>query len=115
MAVTIPCSPDGAARWVQRTSLAGRDYQLTFDWDTRTGHWSLTLADQDGVPIAEGIVLVTAWRLLHTVIDPRRPPGELVVVDAQGRNDLDPGFADLGAARFQLVYFDPGELGDALP
>ena len=55
------------------------------------------------------IALVTARRLLRGVVDTRRPAGELVVVDTQWRNDLDPGFSDLGS-RFVLVYFDPGEL-----
>ncbi len=114
MAVFIPCDPANAARWTQRTSLAGRDYQFDFDWNTRTGHWTLTLSDQDGSPIATGVVLVTGWRLLRTVIDPRRPPGDLVVIDTQGRNDLDPGFSDLGS-RFMLAYLDPGELVGILP
>lgn len=107
--VTIPCTPGAAAHWTQRTSLAGRDYVLTFRWNQRMGHWVLSLADQDGVMIRAGLVLATLAPLLRGVVDARRPPGELVVLDAAGTNDLDPGFSDLGA-RFQLCYADPGEL-----
>jgi hypothetical protein len=115
MAVFIPCEPANAARWSQRTNIAGREFVLTFDWNERTGHWSLTLADQDGTAIAAGLILATGARLLRGVVGTRRPPGELVVVDTLGVNDLDPGFLDLGA-RFALVYFDPGELTtDVLP
>jgi hypothetical protein len=48
--------------------------------------------------------------LLAGVIDARRPRGELIVVGALDRADLDPGFADLGDA-FVLIYFDAAELG----
>ena len=35
--------------------------------------------------------------------------GDLAVTDATGANDVDPGFADLGA-RFHLVYLTAAEL-----
>jgi hypothetical protein len=107
--VTIPCAAANSARWTQRTSVAGREYELAFDWNERRGRWSLSLADQDGSPIATGVTLVTSYPLLRGVIDPRRPPGDLFIVDTTGLNDLEPGFADLGT-RFVLAYFDPGEL-----
>lgn len=109
MAVTIPCVPNDGARWIQRTSLAGRDYVLSFDWIERAGHWIVSIADQDSVDIVTGIVLVVGAALLRGVTDTRCPPGDLLVVDTTGRNDIDPGYTDLGA-RFQLVYFDPGEI-----
>jgi hypothetical protein len=109
MSLAIPCQPIGVARWTQRTQLDGRDYQLTFQWNQRTGHWSLDLADQDGVAIRSGMVLVTGWPLLRGCVDARRPPGTLVIADSQRSNDLDPGFADLGG-RFQLLYFTAAEI-----
>lgn len=109
MASRIPCEPATAARWTQRTNLAGREYLFGFDWNERTGRWSLTLSDQDGEVIAAGLILATGARLLRGVVGMARPPGEIVVVDTQGLNDLDPGFLDLGS-RFALVYFDPGEI-----
>lgn len=113
MALLIPCTPGTASRWSQRTSLAGRDYVLSFDWLERAGQWRMSIADQDGSPIREGIALVTARRLLGGVVDARRPPGELVVVDTLNLYDLDPGFSDLGA-RFALAYLDPSEVPDGL-
>jgi len=108
--VYLPCTPGGAASWEQRTTLDGREFVLAFDWNQRTGQWSLALADQDGVAIASGRALVVGHALLQGCVDPRRPPGELLVDDATGATDLDPGFADLGA-RFRLVYLDAAELG----
>jgi hypothetical protein len=108
MSLEIPCTPNGQARWTQRTQLSGRDYQLTFDWNQRLGQWSLSIADQDGVPIRTGVRLVSGWPLLRGVIDSRSPPGVLAIDDMQNTG-LDPGFSDLGTG-FKLVYFDPSEL-----
>jgi hypothetical protein len=104
----VPCKPSGQSHWTQRTALGGRDYVLTFDWSQRDGHWSLSVADQDEEPIASGLSLVTDWPLLRGVIDARRPPGELLVVDTLDERQ-DPGFADLGD-RFLLVYAEPEDL-----
>ena len=109
MSALVPCVPGGVSRWSQRTALDGRDYLLTFDWCQRDGRWRLDVADADGVAIVSGVTLVTRGHPLAGVIDTRRPAGDLVVVDATGANDLDPGFADLGA-RFRLVYFTAAEL-----
>lgn len=105
----VPCTPNGSARWTQRTTLGGRDFVLSFAWIQRDGAWYLDIADQDGAPIATARRLGTSWPPLVGVHDARQPPGLLVVLDATGADDLDPGFADLGT-RFLLTYFDPGEL-----
>lgn len=107
----VPCTPDGASHWTQRSTLDGRDYLLTFDWNQRDGSWSLAVADQDGATIATGRRLSTGFPLLREVRDARRPPGELVVVDtlaSDTREPEDPSFASLGA-RHALVYLAAGE------
>ena len=106
---TIPCTPNGASAWTQRTALDGRDYVLSFDWNGRMGRWMFSLADASGAAIRSGMILHVNTRLLRGVVDTRRPPGELAVLDARGRNDAEPGFADLGA-RFQIVYLTAAEL-----
>ena len=107
--VIVPCVPGGQSSWVQRTTLAGVDYLLSFQWSQRAGRWYLSLADADGNPIATSRLVTTSWRLLRGVTDPRRPPGDLVCIDTFGQG-WDPGFSDLGA-RFTLVYADPADLG----
>ncbi len=99
----VPCVPGVQSNWVQRTQLDGRDFMFRFVWNQRDGHWSIDLADQDSIAIASGIKLVINRDLLATVVDDRRPPGTLVVIDLLGTNDVDPGFADLGD-RFALEY-----------
>lgn len=105
----IPCTPSGDATWTQRTALDGRDYLLTFDWSQREGHWRFTVADQDGVAIRSGLLLVAGLPLLLGTTDTRRPAGDVVCVDTTGASDVDPGFSDLGT-RFALVYFTAAEL-----
>lgn len=107
--IEIPCTPAGESDWTQRTSLGGADFLLRFRWSQRRGSWSLDVADSDGVAIASGVALVCGVRLLERVSDPRRPSGDLLVVDVRGTNDLDPGFADLGD-RFALVHLTDAEL-----
>ena len=108
--LSIPCTPNGASCWTQRTALDGVDFNLKFDWYQRDGHWRLSIADAQGVAIRSGIVVAVNELLLRGVVDPRRPRGELAVVDATDANDTDPGFGDLGA-RFRLIYATATELG----
>lgn len=105
MILVVPTVPQGAASWIQRTSLDGVDFLLAFAWSQRDGHWRLDVLDADQGAIVSGRKLVTGEPLLRGVTDSRRPVGELVVVDTTGVNDLDPGFLDLGA-RFVLAYAD---------
>lgn len=109
MALPIPCTPNGVAFWIQRTAIAGRDYELTFRWNQRDGHWYLDLADENGSSIVRGISLVAGYPLLRGIVDERRPPGELAINDTTNADDVDPGFSDLGT-RFELLYFTPEEL-----
>ncbi|MBK6532609.1 MAG: hypothetical protein IPN17_28235 [Deltaproteobacteria bacterium] len=110
MRFLVPCTPDGASRWTQTSALDGVNFVLTFDWNQRMGRWALSLADSRGVAIRSGMILNVDVPLLRGVVDTRRPRGELVVMDASGVGDLDPGFSDLGS-RFLLLYLDAAELG----
>lgn len=113
--VLIPCEARGQALWTQRTTLAARDYELTFRWSQRAGRWSIDIADQDGDPIASGRVLVPGISILRGVRDARRPPGEIVLVDTQAGGTValdDPTFASFGL-RHRLAYVDGAELAEA--
>lgn len=112
MSYFVPCTAAGVAAWSQRTALDGVEFELTFRWSQRAGHWTLDVADAEGVPIRHGLALLVGVPLLRGVIDSRRPAGELIVVDTTGASDADPGFSDLGApgARFVLAYVTAEEL-----
>lgn len=99
----IPCAPNGASHWTQRTQLDGAEYILTFDWSQRDGHWSLSIADTDENPLHTGIVLVAGMGLLAHELTVGSNLREIYVLDRTQAGDADPGFGDLGA-RFALVY-----------
>lgn len=109
MAAYLACIPNGQSSWTQRTALDGVDFILTFDWCQRFGHWRLDIADAQGVAIKTGVALTADVMPLLGLVDPRRPKGELMVVDRTGATDADPGFADLGG-RFLLAYFSAADL-----
>lgn len=110
MRLLVPCTPGGDSSWTQTTALDGVDYVMRFDWLQRMGRWVLHLSDSSGVAIRTGMVLNIDALLLRGVTDPRRPRGELVVIDTTNTHDADPGFSDLGG-RFVLLYADAAELG----
>lgn len=90
--------PDGTAarsQWVQRTIIAGREYLLSFRWNTREERWYLSIADQDGVAIVSGLKIVCNWPLTRLVTDPRAPEADLIAIDMSG-DGIDPGLLDLG-------------------
>jgi hypothetical protein len=87
--------------------MSGRDYLLTFDWNQRLGQWSLLLSDQDDAPIRSA-ALVANWPFLYGCVDPRRPPGGLILLDTANKNE-ECTFSGLGD-RWQLVYLPPEEM-----
>lgn len=67
--------------YTQITGIEGRDYQLAFHLNQRTDFWHLSIRDQDGVSIAEGLQCVEGRPLTLGLVDPRLPPGSWVVID----------------------------------
>jgi hypothetical protein len=91
--------------YAQTTTFEGTTYGLQFDYNQRCASWYLSVADQNGVDIYNGIKLMTGFFLLAKCKDPRRPPGELLVISTT--SDLTPPAQyDLlaGSGRCQLVY-----------
>lgn len=104
--------PADRAFIVQRVTLDGREYVLTLKWLQRVEKWSVSLADQDEVPILSGVKLVADYPLLTLCRhDARCPPGELLASDSS-RQGLDPHFADISgdAPRVTLMYVPESEL-----
>lgn len=105
----IPTTSD-QPHYTQVTTLDGRDYVLTFEYNFRDLSWYLDVADQDEVVIAAGLRLVVDWDLLQRCVDERRPPGILWCNDLSGAG-LDPGPDDLGT-RVELLYFGEEEAAE---
>lgn len=89
----------------QQSQMSGRVYVFTWQWNQRLGRWTMGLADQDGVAIASGLVLVTDFPLLSLVTDERKPPGTLAVYDTQ-TPATDPTLDSLGVRHLMLYWPD---------
>ena len=90
-------------------TLGGVDFQLDFHYNDRSGFWYLNLYDaQRANLLRSGVKCVINYALLRTLVDVRRPVGELVVADVRGISGTgitDPGLEDLGTDA-RLVYVE---------
>ncbi len=74
--------------------LDGASFQLRVRWNMRSG-WTISLADESGVPIfgLRGLVIEVDF-LDRVRADDRVPPGKLVLLDLTGQG-ANPGYLDL--------------------
>ena len=120
MSETIPTSTE-LTDYVQTTSLDGRAYIIRLLHNQREDKWYMRLADQDDVPIVEGIKVVAESDLLQRIVDTRRPPGIIIAKDTTapdvdisiGEQILatDPGLTELGG-RVLLIYLTEAEVAE---
>lgn len=63
----------------QSVSLDGRTYVMSFNWNSRSDRWSLSLETEDGDKILDGAVLVMNIDLLRTIPNTLDyvPPGQM--------------------------------------
>lgn len=91
-----------------RVRLSGRDYIVRVDWNGREERFYLSLYDNDDAPVLLGLKLVENWPLLvRHHANAKVPPGELMVIDANGDG---PPLLDDAGDRCRLVYLEPGEV-----
>ena len=102
----IPTDPLGLSSYSQLTTLEGTTYTLQFDYNQRCASWSLSIADASNVDIVNGIKLSVGIPLLRKCVDPRRPPGDLIVISASPTDQTPPGLLELlpVSGRCQLLY-----------
>jgi hypothetical protein len=86
----------------QQVELDGILYDLTFLWNARDSHWSLTIGRDDVVLISEVKLIITENLLSQYVRIEDLPPGRLYVHDLDGL-DRDPD-ATLFGDRVLLLY-----------
>lgn len=101
--VEIPVSLD-IPLYTERVTLDGKEYLFRFDWNGREGRWYLDIGDIDENWIVTGIKIIANWPLLRRLVDPRKPPGDLLAVDYSALGGEPPALTDLGR-RVKLIYF----------
>lgn len=87
-----------------RTTLDGREFILSFDWNDREQRFYFSIAASDGTPIMSGRKLVCNWPLTRKIAGTAKPPGILMAIDYSNQAGEPPGLNDLGE-RVKLVYF----------
>ena len=87
-----------------RLALAGDVFRLRVTYNASDDSWWLSLFDEDDAPLRRSIRMVAGLPLLLDLVDPRRPKGELVIVDSVSPS-RDPIAGDLGTRH--TLYFVP--------
>ncbi len=105
---TVPTSSDPF--YTQVSDFDGVNYSLEFRYNQRETCWYLSIADDIGNDIINGIKIVCSIPLLRRFSDTRLPPGELIAV-ASGDDDSPPGLTELGdGLRVALHYITIAEI-----
>lgn len=103
MTFVIPLPDATEPDITQSVSLEGRNYVFTFDWNSRTNRWTLSLATDDGIEVLNGALLMLGVDILRTVpgtLD-SVPPGQLV---AGGVDD-----PDLESINGTALFYEPSQ------
>jgi hypothetical protein len=111
MPVIIPTRTD-LASYAFSIELEAVVYRFRFQFNERDQSWFFDLLTEDGVPIRQGLKVVTNFPLLLRIASDQAPPGQLYAIDTTGE-DLRAGLEDLGD-QVQLVYFSEDELPEDL-
>jgi hypothetical protein len=104
--VEIPTFADKKARWEVKVDLSSKRYSFYVSYNTRQEAWVMSISDTNGNLLIAGIRLVPGIRLLkkYRATSPDLPPGELVLVDIEGK----PSTAEVTRTnlsnRFALTY-----------
>lgn len=104
----IPLTSEDPA-FSQKTTLDDVTYVFDFNWNERESRWYMSLSDESNTPIVSGVKLIPNIPLLRRVHDPRRPPGELSLIDPSGVGEP-PGRDQLGQSFFLHYYDDVSEI-----
>ncbi len=99
----IPVNPDESAFKI-RMALEGRDYVLSFDFNTRMNRWILGIYDAEEDPIVVGIAMNIDSSLLRLYVDNRLPPGEMILFDTSEKH-IECSRDELGK-RCELLYLE---------
>ncbi len=104
MAYLVLDTDPSSLNYTETVQLDGFEYLFSFAWSSRESCWYISIGDQNGGPIAQGIRLVVSWPLLRRFkFNPQIPTGMLVCVDMSGQNvDIEVP-TDLGT-RVLLMY-----------
>ena len=93
-------------RWEAQTDLSGRRYTFCISYNTRQDAWTATISDANGELLVAGLRLVPGIDMLKKfrASSPGLPPGELVLIDKEGRPETAEVTRSNLSSRFTLAY-----------
>lgn len=97
----VPTTPKPQTFFI---SLNAVSYQFTIKWNTSADCWVLDIADNNGVPMAQGLPLITGADLLGQLAE-LGITGQLIVQSDNDPNEV-PNFTTLGVSG-NLYYNSP--------
>src|ERR1700749_78717 len=100
-AQVLPVTSD-VEHYTFQTVLSDTLFGFRFDYSQRDDHWYMSLYDDSGVAILEGLRVTLGAFYLYRVATLRRPAGVIMAFDTTNKN-LDPGRNDLGG-RVRLLF-----------
>lgn len=95
-----------AARWEMRADLSGKRYGLYIAYNTRQEAWFMAISDVNGNLLLAGIRLVPGIFFLekYRASVSGLPPGELWLVDIEGKLSTAEATRENLSTRFALTY-----------
>jgi len=102
----IPLLSEKAARWEVRVDLSGKRYCFYVSYNTRQAAWFMSIMDMNGKLLLAGVRLVPGAFFLqkYRASVPELPPGELWLVDVEGKMASAEATRTNLHSRFALVY-----------
>ena len=102
----IPLYSEDRSRWQVKVDLSGRRYTLRVAYNTRQEAWMMSISDTSGNLLVAGLRLIPGVKMLekYRASSPLLPPGELVLIDTQGKADTAVVTRDNLASRYALTY-----------
>lgn len=107
MILEIPVNSEFSSYEFQ-TTLELTVYSFRFKWNARMERWSMSIYNDVGEPLVEGIPVFAGPLVMEQYVYDGLPPGIIVFVDSTGEN-IDPGRNDLGD-RVRMFYITSDEL-----
>jgi hypothetical protein len=104
--IVIPTYADKRPRWRVKSDLSGRRYTFYGSYNSRQEAWVMKVSDVNGNLLIPGLRLVPEIPLFekYRASVPELPPGELVLVDLEGKLDTAEVTRENLSSRFALTY-----------
>jgi hypothetical protein len=109
--IEIPTYADKVSRWEVNVDLSKKRYKLYVSYNTRQEAWMMSISDVNGNLLLAGIRLVPGIFFLekYRASVPQLPPGELWLIDIDGKLSTAEVTRKNLSTRFVLTYTVFGE------